>query len=77
MSAVLNGSLIGEVTLTGGWNQVLLVAPASAWRIGLNQLELSLSGTTAPAQAAGGDDRRQLSVAIDRIAVREVRSTRE
>ena len=70
MSAVLNGALVGDVTLTGGWNQVSLAAPASAWRIGVNELVLSLSSSASPAGAGVNGDRRQLSVALDRVAVR-------
>ncbi len=70
MSAVLNGALVGDVTLTGGWNQVSLAAPASAWRIGVNELVLSLSSSTSRAGAGVNTEQRQLSVAIDRVAVR-------
>src|SRR4029079_719250 len=66
MSATLNGALIGTVTLPRGWNQIALAAPASAWRIGINELELFLSSSVAP-DAGNGDDRRQLSVAIDAV----------
>jgi len=69
MSATLNGALIGTVTLPRGWNQIALAAPASAWRIGINELELFLSSSVAP-DAGNGDDRRQLSVAIDAVTVR-------
>jgi hypothetical protein len=70
LSATLNGSLIGDAVLTAGWNEVSLAAPARAWRIGVNELELSLSGTTSPADAGVNGDQRQLSVALDRVAVK-------
>jgi len=68
MSAVLNGALLGTVVLAPGWHQISLTAPAPAWRIGVNELELFLSSSTSPAGAS--DDRRQLSVAIDHVTVR-------
>ena len=51
MSAVLNGALIGDVVLSPGWNQILLAAPARAWRIGVNELVLSLSSSVSPSDA--------------------------
>jgi hypothetical protein len=72
MSAVLNGTLIGTVVLPRGWNEISLTAPATAWRIGVNELELFLSSSTSPADAGTNDDHRQLSVAIDRVTVRHV-----
>ena len=71
MSAVLNGALVGTVVLARGWHQISLTAPAPAWRIGVNELELFLSTSTSPAGAGAQDDRRQLSVAIDRVTVRQ------
>jgi hypothetical protein len=66
MSALLNGVLVGTVELTPGWNQMSLAAPAQVWRIGVNELELFLSSSAT----SSNGDRRQLSVAIDRVTVR-------
>jgi hypothetical protein len=70
MSAVLNGALVGTVMLPRGWNQISLTAPAQAWRIGVNELELFLSSSESPGETGLNDDRRRLSVAIDRVTVR-------
>jgi hypothetical protein len=73
LSATLNGSLIGDAVLTAGWNDISFAAPPRAWRIGVNELELSLSGTTSPAEAGVSGDQRQLSLSLDRVAVRDRR----
>jgi len=70
MSALLNGAPIGTVVLAPGWNQISLAAPAQAWRIGVNELELFLSSSVSPNDAGANSDRRQSSVAIDRVTVR-------
>ena len=70
MSALLNGIFAGDVTLPAGWNQVSLAVPAQAWRIGVNELVLSLSSSTSPADAGLNSDRRQISVSLDRVTVR-------
>ncbi len=69
-SAVLNGVSIGTVVLPGGWNRVSFTAPAHAWQIGVNELELFFSSSASPAQSGVGTDARQLSVAVDRLTVR-------
>jgi hypothetical protein len=74
VSAVLNGRLAGDATLNPGWNAVAFDVPADAWRIGVNELELSLPSSVSPADAGVNTDRRSLSVAIDRVAVRPVTS---
>ena len=70
LTAVLNGALVDTVVVPRGWNQISLNAPAPAWRIGVNELELFLSSTASPKDAGTGDDRRELSLAIDRVTVR-------
>jgi hypothetical protein len=66
MSVLLNGAPIGTVVLSPGWSQMSLAAPARAWRIGVNELELLLSSSGT----SSNGDRGQLSVAIDRVTVR-------
>jgi hypothetical protein len=70
MSALLNGALVGTVVLPPGWNQTSLAAPAQAWRIGVNELELFLSPGAPSGDGVANGDRPQLSVAIDRVTVR-------
>jgi hypothetical protein len=43
-----------------------LAAPARAWRIGVNELDLLISSSAT----SSNGDRRQSSVAIDRVTVR-------
>jgi hypothetical protein len=69
MSALLNGMSVGTVVLAPGWNQISLAAPAQAWRIGVNELELFLASGGSAADA-GANSNPQLSVAIDRVTVR-------
>ena len=69
ITAALNGTLLGTIDLTGGWRTVSFRAPARAWLIGTNQLDLYLSTATAPRDLGEGADSRRLSVAIDRVAV--------
>jgi hypothetical protein len=73
LSALLNGALVGTVVVPRGWNQISMAVPAQAWRIGVNELELLLSSSVSPSDAGAGDDRRELSLAIDRVTVRPSR----
>jgi hypothetical protein len=70
MSVTLNGTVLGTVTLREGWQRVSLAAPPSAWQIGVNEVNLSLSSAISPVEAGRGNDTRRLSAAIDRLNVR-------
>jgi hypothetical protein len=70
MSASLNGTVLGTVTLNEGWQTVSLPAPARAWQIGVNTLTLSLAAAVSPFESGESADRRRLSVAVDRLTVR-------
>jgi hypothetical protein len=70
LSASLNGTVIGTVTLKEGWQHVDLAAPGHAWQIGVNELTLFLSAAVSPRESGDGDDGRKLSVAVDRLTVR-------
>jgi hypothetical protein len=70
ISVALNGVVLGTSLLQQGWHSISFRAPATAWRIGVNELVLSLSTAVSPHEAGTGDDTRRLSVAIDRLAVR-------
>ena len=70
LSASLNGTVIGTVTLKEGWQHVELPAPGRAWQIGVNELTLFLSSAVSPQELGLGDDGRKLSVAVDRLMVR-------
>ena len=69
LSASLNGTVIGTVTLKDGWQHVALNAPGRAWQIGTNQLTLFLSTAVSPKEAGLSDDARKLSIAVDRVIV--------
>lgn len=43
MTALLNGTPLGTVTLAGGPQRISLAAPGRLWRIGVNELEPSFS----------------------------------
>ena len=70
LSASLNGTVIGTVTLAPGWQHVDLPAPARAWQIGVNELTLFLSSAVSPKESGVGEDTRRLSLAVDRLTVR-------
>jgi len=70
ISVALNGVVLGTSLLQQGWHSISFRAPATAWRIGVNELVLSLSTAVSPQEAGTGDDTRKLSVAVDRLAVR-------
>jgi hypothetical protein len=70
LSASLNGTDIGSVDLTGGWHHVELRAPGPLWHIGVNELTLSLSTAVPPKELGLSEDRRRLSLALDRVIVR-------
>ena len=69
VTATLNGVLLGTADIRGGWQEVAFRAPARAWQIGVNELELFLATATAPRDAGEGADTRRLSIAIDRLNV--------
>ena len=69
LTATLNGMLLGAADIGDGWQQVTFRAPARAWQIGVNELELVLASAVAPRDAGEGSDTRQLSIAIDRLNV--------
>jgi hypothetical protein len=70
LSASLNGTVIGTVTLANGWQHVELPAPGRAWQIGVNELTLFLSSAVSPKELGLSDDARRLSIAVDRLTVR-------
>ena len=70
LSASLNGTVIGTVTLKDGWQHVELAAPGRAWQIGVNELTLFLSSAVSPKELGLSDDARKLSLAVDRLMVR-------
>ena len=69
LTAALNGVVLGAVDIGEGWQDVSFRAPARAWQIGVNELELFLGSAMSPRDAGEGDDRRRLSLAIDRLSV--------
>ncbi len=70
LSASLNGTSIGTVTLKDGWQHVELTAPGRAWQFGVNELTLSLSTAASPKDSGLSEDTRRLSLAVDRLIVR-------
>jgi len=70
LSVTLNGFLLHTATLQEGWHTIAFPAPARAWRIGVNELVLSLSQAVAPQDVRTSDDTRKLSAALDRLTVR-------
>jgi len=69
LTAALNTIVLGTVEIADGWQRVSFRAPARAWQIGGNELELFLASATAPRDAGEGSDTRRLSLAVDRLNV--------
>jgi hypothetical protein len=69
LTAALNGTVLGAADVGDGWQQVTFRAPARAWQIGVNQLELFMATAIAPHDAGESGDTRRLSIAIDRLNV--------
>ena len=67
MAAVLNGTLLKEIDIPGGWQGIRIAAPRSAWWVGYNELRLAFSSTVAPRDVGGGDDPRTLALAVSRV----------
>jgi hypothetical protein len=65
----LNGVRLGTLELeSGGWQEVEIDVPASAWRLGANRLELVFPGA-APVRASASE-RPPRGLALDRLEVR-------
>jgi hypothetical protein len=70
LRASLNGQPIGTMTLAAGWSERALVAPARAWRDGMNTLAFDFGRAAAPADLdPRATDHRPLAVAFEWIAV--------
>jgi hypothetical protein len=69
VSAILNDVSLGTQQAAGGWQTIRFAAPASAWRIGANQLELQFPPPASPKELGLSDDPRHLAMAIQRIDV--------
>ncbi len=69
LTAVLNGTSLGTVQAGSGWQTIRFQAPASAWRIGANQIDLYFPETRSPKELGLSDDPRHLAMAIERIDV--------
>ena len=69
MTAVLNGSLLGEIVIPAGRQEIRIAAPRSAWWIGFNDLRLSFAATQSPREAGTGPDTRPLAESVGRIDI--------
>ena len=69
VTAILNGAVLGHVTVPAGWREIRFAAPRSTWWIGFNQLHLVCSSTESPRAAGAGEDSRDLALAISRVSV--------
>jgi hypothetical protein len=69
VTAVLNGTQLGETTISGDWRPLTFAAPHGAWWNGFNQLDLLLSATAAPRDSGTSGDARPLALAVMRVDV--------
>jgi len=69
MAAILNGTLLAEVSVPAGWQEIRVAAPHAVWWLGFNELRLQFSSTVSPRDAGNGTDPRQLALGLSRIDV--------
>jgi hypothetical protein len=69
LTALLNGVSLGTMQADGGWQALRFHAPASAWRIGANELILDFPPVRSPKELGLSDDPRHLVMAVQRIDV--------
>lgn len=67
LDLAINGTPLGAVTLAGGWQHLTWAVPQSAWRAGINDVQLETSLDAVP--AAGDPDRRHRTIAVRRWVV--------
>lgn len=69
MTVVLNGTVISDVTVPAGRQQIRIRAPHGTWWSGFNELHLRFGSTFVPRSAGGSNDDRPLALAISRVIV--------
>jgi hypothetical protein len=69
MAAILNGTLLAEVPVPAGWQEIRVPAPHAAWWIGFNELQLQFSSTVSPRDTGSGTDPRRLALGLSRVDV--------
>jgi len=69
LTALLNGVSLGTVRADGGWQALRFPTPASAWRIGANELLLDFPPIRSPKELGLSEDPRHLVMAVQRIDV--------
>jgi hypothetical protein len=70
LTPVLNGVPLGAIHVPGGWSRLTVHAPAAAWTIGANRLDLFCAIATSPKSAGVSADTRTLAMAVDEIRVK-------
>ena len=70
LTAYVNDRLVtSTLAVPNEWTTVEFIAPADAWRSGVNRLRLEFSRTNRPADVGLGGDPRMLSAAVDYVRV--------
>jgi hypothetical protein len=69
LTLVVNDAAQPTVTLAAGWRVAAMTVPRTAWRTGLNRLELRFAYDAKPSDA-GIPDGRSLAASVDAIKVR-------
>jgi hypothetical protein len=69
LTLVVNGSPFGPVSLADGWQTATVTIPHTAWRAGINRLELRFAYDAKPADS-GAADGRTLAASVDTVTVR-------
>jgi hypothetical protein len=69
MVAMLNGTVVADVAIPAGPQEIRMPAARSTWWIGFNELRLVFSATAIPRESGGGDDRRPLALSVSGVDV--------
>ena len=69
VTAILNGTLLGETAVPAGWQEIWFAAPRSTWWIGFNHVQLLFASTVVPRDVGAGDDPRPLALGLSRVDV--------
>ena len=69
VTAILNGTLLGETAVPAGWQEIRFAAPRSTWWIGFNHVQLLFASTVVPRDVGAGDDPRPLALGLSRVDV--------
>jgi len=69
----VNGRSFGPFPLGADWQRADFPTDASAWRAGVNRVQLVWTGAAVPAAVGRGNDARELGGATDYVRIQVAR----